>query len=240
MLDAPSSDYPRWRFFRYASPMTDFTELCAVAFSAERVASRRQALRTGLTEEAALRSTLERAAGDAGLAALLAERHASKAATQARAAARIEQKTQANAQRAARHESADTPWRAWFDGSAHPNPGRCGIGALLLGPAGEKITVSKAAGYGNSSEAEYLALIAALEAARDAGARGLTLFGDSQVIVNDMNGSDAQAAPSLGALRATAQALIDELGGVELRWIPRHKNGEADALSQRAVAAWVD
>ena len=27
-------------------------------------------------------------------------------------------------------------WRGWFDGSAHPNPGKLGIGALLLGPDG--------------------------------------------------------------------------------------------------------
>ena len=220
--------------------MIDFTDLCAVAFKGERVASRRHALRTGVTEEAALRCTLEQVAGDAGLAALLAERHAFNAAMFARTTARTEQKAQANAQRAARHEYAETPWRAWFDGSAHPNPGRCGIGVLLVGPGGEKITVSRAAGYGNSSEAEYLALIAALEAARTAGASGLTLFGDSQVVINDVTGSDSKAAPTLSALRATAKALIDELDGVALRWIPRHKNAEADALSQRAVAAWVD
>lgn len=218
--------------------MTNFSDLCAVAFNSERVASRRVALRTGVTEEAALRFTLTKAAGEAGLPALLDKRLAHKAAIQERIAARVQQKLASNAQRAARHEISSTPWRAWFDGSAHPNPGRCGIGALLVGPAGEKIQISLAAGVGTSSEAEYLALIAALEAARDAGVRGLTLFGDSQVVINDVTGSDARAAPSLGALRSKARSLIDALGGVVLRWIPRHKNGEADTLSQRAVTLW--
>jgi ribonuclease HI len=213
--------------------MTDFTELCAVAYNGERVASRRLALRTGVAEETALRTTLELAAGAAGLAALLAERRAHKTAAQERASARDQSRKEKDALRATRHDGAATPWRGWFDGSAHPNPGRCGIGALLLGPGGERIELSQAAGYGNSSEAEYLALIAVLEAARDAGARGLTVYGDSQVVINDVASLDA--APSLSELRATARALLDALDGVVLRWIPRHKNAEADALSQRAV-----
>ncbi len=218
--------------------MTDFTEMCAIAFNGERVASRRLARRIGVSEEAALRITLETAAGAGGLVALIARRGAGNAAAQARIAARAEQKSMAIAQRAARHEGAATPWRGWFDGSAHPNPGRCGIGALLFGPGGEEVTVSKAAGYGNSSEAEYLALIALLEAAREAGARDMTLYGDSQVVIDDVNGSDAAAAPALRELRDAARALMAELGGVALRWIPRHKNAQADALSQRAVSNW--
>ena len=99
---------------------------------------------------------------------------------------------------------------------------------------------SRAAGYGNSSEAEYLALIALLTAAMAAGAREVTLYGDSQVVINDVMGSDAAAAASLGELRAQAKTLIAKLGACTLRWIPRHKNAAADALSQRAIAAWSD
>jgi ribonuclease HI len=218
--------------------MTDYTELCALAFQGERVASRRLARRTGVTEEAALRATLEQAAGAAGLAALLGQRQALRLAAQARASVKAERKAAANTLRAARHDGAATPWRAWFDGSAHPNPGRCGIGALLLGPAGERVALSRSAGYGNSSEAEYLALIAVLEAACAAGAQGLTVYGDSQVVINDVTGADSTAAQSLDGLRARARALIEQVGGAALRWIPRHKNGAADALSQAAIAAW--
>ena len=218
--------------------MTEFSDLCAIAFHGERVAARRLAARTGITEAAALLATLELAAGANGLEGLAAERRALHAAAHARALARTEQKSRLATVRAARHEGAATPWRGWFDGSAHPNPGRCGIGALLLGPGGERIVESRAAGYGNSSEAEYLALIALLSAALAAGAREVTLYGDSQVVINDVMGSDAAAAASLGELRAQAKALIGQLGACTLRWIPRHKNAAADALSQRAVAAW--
>jgi ribonuclease HI len=188
----------------YAAEMTDFDLLPLAASQSEPGASRVLADRT-------------RRASDA-----------------ARASARAAKRAAALARRKLRHDGPPTPWRAWFDGSAHPNPGNCGIGALLTGPAGERIEISRAAGYGNSSEAEYRALIALLEAAVQAGADGLTIYGDSKVVIDDLNGSDAAAAPSLSELRRTALALTARLTGHTLRWIPRHKNGEADALSQLA------
>jgi ribonuclease HI len=215
--------------------MTDLAFLLSAANKTERAHGRRLARRHGLSEEQGLREALVQAAGSQGLAQLLAERVALRAAEAARAATRAAGKAQALAARKARHDGPPTAWRAWFDGSAHPNPGRCGIGGVLKGPLGEHVEISQPAGHGNSSEAEYRALIAILEAAAHAGAHPLTVYGDSQVVVDDVNGSDADAAPSLRAHRAAALALIAQLPVVTLRWVPRHKNPEADALSQRAV-----
>ena len=129
-------------------------------------------------------------------------------------------------------------WRGWFDGSAHPNPGKLGIGALLLGPQGERIEVSQAAGYGNSSEAEYAALTALLQAAvkvRPPPVQ-LLLYGDSQVVINDVLGTTPVGAKGLETQRATVVALLEQFTEVSLHWLPRHRNGEADKLSQMAVA----
>lgn len=217
--------------------MSDFERMHILSFKGERVAARRLAMRDGVGNEAALQRVLETAAGLAGLAELLAAREALRAADAARVQARDERKALALAQRAQRHAGAPSVWRAWFDGSAHPNPGRCGIGAVLLGPAGARTDISRAAGYGNSSEAEYLALIAALEAAIQHGAHGVAVYGDSRVVIDDMNGPLADAAPSLAGYRAKAHALLAQLEGASLRWVPRHKNPEADALSQCAARA---
>lgn len=220
--------------------MPDFALLLSAAFKTELSASRLLARRTGCSPEQALRTTLEAAAGQDALADLLARRGALRDADAARAAARKEQRQAAALRRQGRHDGGPTPWRAWFDGSAHPNPGDCGIGALLKGPAGELVEISRAAGYGNSSEAEYRALIALLEAAVRCGAHGLTVYGDSKVVIDDVNGTDAAAAVSLRALRQSALALAAQLQGVTLRWIPRHKNAAADALSQRAGRTSID
>lgn len=215
--------------------MTAYADLLAIAYKAERSASRKLAERDARPVEQTLRSVLEARAGDAGLAALVAERTAVLAASAARTAARKAEKSHALSLRKARHDGPASGWRAWFDGSAHPNPGRCGIGGVVVAPSGMRIELSQAAGFGNSSEAEYRALIAVLHAAAEAGARDLTVYGDSRVVIDDVNGPAPKAAVSLASLRGEALALIARLGGVDLRWVPRHKNPDADALSQRGV-----
>ncbi|WP_313703521.1 ribonuclease HI family protein [Massilia sp.] len=217
--------------------MTDLVRLEGAANKTELAASRKRARQTGIPYEAALRATLETSAGALGLPHLLAERAALRAAEAARALARRAARDAALALRRARHEGAPTAWRAWFDGSAKPNPGRCGIGARLLGPDGELVELSQPAGWGNSSEAEYRALILVLETALAQGAGPLTVYGDSRVVVDDVNGSVEDSALVLRPLRARAHALLAQLPAVTLRWVPRHKNLEADALSQRARAS---
>ena len=219
--------------------MNDLDDLQAIAFKAERAASRRLARAQGLTDEQALRRTLELAAGRAGLAALVADRLAQRAAASARADARAQLRTQlrasARAEREAHHAGRPSAWRAWFDGSARPNPGRCAIGVLLRGPGGVELALSQPAGTGDSSAAEYRALIALLETALAHGADDLAIHGDSQVVIGDVSAPDAFAAPALRAYRDTARALLARIDRVSLRWVPRHRNGLADALSQRAL-----
>lgn len=213
--------------------MIELYRLQQIAYKGERAASRRLASAQGLTDEQALRRTLELKAGQAGLAALVDARTADQQAQAERSAARDALREQKREQQARHHEGTVTAWRAWFDGSARPNPGRCGVGARLEGPDGA-VEISQPAGYGNSSEAEYRALIALLEAAVARGVSGLTVYGDSQVVIGDVTGPDLLAAPSLQAYRGTARALMAQIDGLALRWVPRHKNSLADALSQRA------
>jgi ribonuclease HI len=219
--------------------MNDLIDLQTIAYKGERAASRRLARTHGLSDEQALRRTLELSAGQAGLGALVAERLALREAESARAAAREQVRTSARAEREARDKEGPSrepsAWRAWFDGSARPNPGRCAIGVLLCGPDGARVELSQPAGVGDSSEAEYRALIALLEAALEQGAGDLAIHGDSQVVIGDVTGPDLNAAPVLRAYRDQARALLARIGRVSLRWVPRHKNQIADALSQRAL-----
>ena len=130
-------------------------------------------------------------------------------------------------------------WLAWFDGSALPNPGRIGIGALLRGPQGQVVEISRRAGHGSSSDAEYQALIALLEAALPLQPPRLMVCGDSQVVIDDLKPlQKGRSAKGLESWRARALELIAQLGGAEVvsvRWVPRHRNPDADRLSQMAV-----
>ncbi len=215
-------------------PPPDHAALLAAAFKEELATSRKLAARTGMPDAEALRATLSLRAGAAGLDQLLAARAAERLRSEHGATARRALTAAALSRRGG--ANADAPaWRAWFDGSARPNPGRCGIGAVLEGPGGVRIELSREAGHGNSSEAEYLALAAVLEAAVEHGVAALAIEGDSQVVIDDVHAPDSASAPALRAYRARVRALLARLPGSTLRWIPRHKNLQADALSQRAV-----
>jgi ribonuclease HI len=127
-------------------------------------------------------------------------------------------------------------WQAWFDGSALPNPGKLGIGAVLLAPDGrrsEQSTVSS--GTGCNNEAELHALCAALDMACQAGARHLLLRGDSDVALRYVRGPDTTRIARLQILIESARDRLRRFDEVQLLWVPRHRNLDADRLSRLAL-----
>ena len=134
---------------------------------------------------------------------------------------------------------ADAEWLAWFDGSAKPHPGTCHLACILKGKNGEQFHQTLHIGYGDSSDAEYQALIAALRLIQQHVASSATervlLRGDSQVVINDILGPEKDASPKLAEYRKQAHALLSELTTVSLKWVPRHKNTEADALMRNNI-----
>jgi ribonuclease HI len=216
--------------------MFEFEELVSIAYKKERALSRRLSKGAALTEHEALVRVLRKSAGPGTLDELVDARRLEQQKAQAAWLARAHRKTAARAARTRLHSAIDAhAWHAWFDGSAHPNPGRIGIGGVLKGPLGEVIEISTTAGDGDSCKAEYLALIAVLDAALDCKPARLVIHGDSQIVIGDV--SLEEGAPSLSAYAREARRLISRLGEVELRWIPRARNSAADALSQRAISA---
>ena len=219
---------------------TAFDELAGAAHHAERVRARRLAGRDGVPERQALQFVLEQAASLAGLAGLagpdglLAARAQAQAADAERRAVKTRQRAERRATLAAQRLPPATAWLAWFDGSAHPNPGRIGIGALLTGPSGQRIAISRRAGHGNSGQAEYSALLAVLEAALRERPSALVVYGDSRVVLDEVNRL-TPGSRALAVQRAAAQALIAQFARITLQWIPRHRNAAADQLSQQAI-----
>ena len=171
----------------------------------------------------------------AGLATLLAARLQERVSQQQRRSARAAAAAARHAGRQAHMHTGAHLWQGWFDGSARPNPGQLGIGARLQAPGGACIDVSRAAGKGDSTLAEYLALIALLEQAAIAAVAvpGLQLIvrGDSQVVINDISGTTRLRHPAFAPYRQRAMALMAALPAVTLRWVPRHRNAAADLLA---------
>jgi ribonuclease HI len=218
--------------------MVELHELLAVAYKKERLRSRRLVRHAGLSELAALVRTLEEAAAEQSLRDLVDARRAAQAkAADALRLRQLERATRTKRRTAFDDSSAgeSDAWIGWFDGSALPNPGRIGIGGVLKAPHGERIEISATAGIGDSSLAEYLALLALLEAAVRNGAARLVIYGDSRVVIDDV------AAPASAGIRRLAdhaervRTLIARIGDVRLQWIPRARNADADRLSRQAL-----
>jgi ribonuclease HI len=131
-------------------------------------------------------------------------------------------------------------WTVHCDGSAVPNPGRMGLGAVLVAPDGKRHTLSVATHLvGCNNEAELRALMAALQAARAHGAAAVGVHTDNSILVAQLGGGDAASAVQpIARLAPLFDAARDLLGGfadVRLQWIPGHRNGEADALARAAL-----
>lgn len=126
-------------------------------------------------------------------------------------------------------------WCLWFDGSAKPNPGKCSIGVVLQSPTGKQETISRKIADGDSSDAEYQALIAGLSIAvaisQSSKIEQLYVIGDSQVVLNDVQNLAINSSNLLQEYRLQAHTLIQQLTSVVFMWKPRVKNAQADALA---------
>ena len=130
----------------------------------------------------------------------------------------------------------ENTWNAWFDGATKDsNPGMRGIGAILKGPAGERIEISNEIGSGTINEAEYVALMALLDAAVEAKVENLVVHGDSQLVVRQVNEEWFIKDRNLVPLCKTVIELKAQIPNVTIRLIPREENTEADALSKKAL-----
>ncbi|MFT5961099.1 MAG: ribonuclease HI [Burkholderiaceae bacterium] len=215
-----------------AVPLLDWDQLCAVAYGSERVLARRLARRASLTESVALNQLLQAVAAPRSLTELVASRLQALADAKAHNAARKQEQTLAWQRKQADKMPSSAGWTGWFDGSAWPNPGNIGLGALLRSPAGCLTEFSLADGHGDSNQAEYMALLILLEAALAARSDPLLIHGDSRVVIDDVTGVHCVA--SLNGYRTRALAVLAQLGQVRFCWVPRRRNAAADALSQRA------
>lgn len=122
------------------------------------------------------------------------------------------------------------------DGSAVPNPGLMGMGAVLTEPDGTCHTLSQATTIkGCNNEAELRALIAGLREGQAHGAKTLLVYCDSGVLVEQLGGPGVKPVARLAGLFDEARALLESFEQVSLQWIPRHRNAQADALARAAL-----
>lgn len=122
------------------------------------------------------------------------------------------------------------------DGAAEPNPGPAAIGATIKDEQGRLIaSISQPIGRATNNQAEYRAIIAALEKAIELGAKQVDIKLDSQLVVRQINGRYRVKNAALKPLYQQAKHLQSLLEGFTISHIPRQQNSEADNLAYIAL-----
>ena len=124
------------------------------------------------------------------------------------------------------------------DGAARGNPGPAAIGVVIEDGQGRTVyEASRALGVHTNNEAEYLALIAALEYLKEARAGEAEFLLDSELVVRQLTGAYRVKEPRLKTLHARATMLLNAVRKHTIRHVRREENARADELANEALDA---
>ncbi|GAA0167028.1 hypothetical protein LIER_22054 [Lithospermum erythrorhizon] len=121
------------------------------------------------------------------------------------------------------------PWKMYFDGAAHQ--GGAGAGVIFLTPQQDLLPYSFSLSHNCSNNvAEYQALILGLEPATDLDIHQLEIYGDSQLVINQLLGDYEVRKPGLIPYHGYAKRLLQSIDLVSIKHVPRKMNKQSDAL----------
>jgi ribonuclease HI len=126
------------------------------------------------------------------------------------------------------HVDAPGVWRGWFDGAIRKGHTACGFWSLS--PDGRRHEAFLDLGPGTSNTAEYSGLICCLKILAAQGADHVVIRGDSQLVINQVQGKWRINVESLAPLAVKCQALMLQFKSAKLVWCPREFNTNADRL----------
>jgi len=124
----------------------------------------------------------------------------------------------------------------YVDGASRGNPGPAAVGAVIKDEKGATILkVSSSIGRATNNQAEYSALIVALQEARKLGADQVYINTDSQLMAEQINGNYKVRNAHIRPLFEKAMQLLTAFQYYSIDHIPRYLNSEADALANEAL-----
>lgn len=123
----------------------------------------------------------------------------------------------------------------YTDGGARGNPGPAGIGVVIKEENKIVKAYGKYIGETTNNQAEYRALISALETAKEMGGTEVELNMDSELIVKQLKGEYRVRDADLAPLYLMTHNLRAGFRKFSVTHIPREKNKEADRLVNEAI-----
>jgi ribonuclease HI len=125
-------------------------------------------------------------------------------------------------------------WKMFFDGASSREG--AGAGVVFVSPAQETISLSyKLEFEATNNVAEYEALVLGLRAAREMGIQEIAVFGDAELVVQQVRSAYQAKHPRLRSYRNEVWDLIDSFfSAFNISFIPREENTVADSLASSA------
>jgi ribonuclease HI len=109
--------------------------------------------------------------------------------------------------------------KMYFDGGAAPNPGPAHVCVKL----GDEFHFSEI-GFNTNNMAEWLALLWGMSLAREQGIKELQIIGDSQLIINQANGTYKIRKPEFLPMKREFDALVVHFAKISLTFGYREHN----------------
>jgi ribonuclease HI len=131
----------------------------------------------------------------------------------------------------------------YFDGLCQPiNPGGISCYAFLVKSGGRTIysdygiAVEPFSQDSTNNVAEYTALVKALQwlLEKNLGSTKVEVKSDSQLIVNQLTGDYKVKSKRIVSLYKQVLLLKRKFQDIEIKWVPREENREADRLTNKA------
>ena len=122
-----------------------------------------------------------------------------------------------------------------FDDGARPNPGPSTIGYIVSTDDSTE-RGSHHIGEATNNQAEYHALIQALQTAQQMGCTDVVVRGDSQLVVKQVQGEWKVNDPELRILWERVRELAEGFESFDIQHIPREENEDVNRLVDRAFS----
>jgi ribonuclease HI len=124
-----------------------------------------------------------------------------------------------------------SPWRLYFDGLVCAK-GR-GAGCVIVSPSGVDIGLSVRLEFAcTNNHVEYESLLHGFEYLRDLGARDIDVFGDSNLIVQQIRGENQCLDGVLNSYQDRSLDIVKWFDTFSIKHIPRKENSKANRLTQ--------
>jgi ribonuclease HI len=124
----------------------------------------------------------------------------------------------------------------YTDGVSRGNPGRAAIGAIIHDERGGFVaSISQGIGRATNNQAEYRAIITAIEKVIPLDADEIELNSDSELVVKQITGQYRVKKEALRLLYRRVKQLQTKLKGFKIKHISHQHNRQADKLANAAL-----